>query len=180
MGFLSDLCPGSVTEKLGASCVSPLQLVSTCIRCITSILHSAGADRAIMLKAHLPDIFLLKMASQGRGLIGWILIGSLIDWWSRVIYWLVSLPNELRERGEPKGKQTTFSFKLWLYIMTQHWFILGTAAVFIRMWCGVVFGVHFQLKYTRSVIDWNHGKQNTWLKDVFPSPEQNTSPIYWF
>lgn len=77
---LQCVCVDYFTCKHQTCCVSPLQLVSTCKHCAASILHSAQVDRSIMLKAHLPDIFLPKMASRnGRSLIQ-ASIDRLIDW----------------------------------------------------------------------------------------------------
>lgn len=89
-------CGDYFTCKHRTCCASPLLLVSTCKHCTASILHSAQVDRAIMLKAHLPNIFLPKMASRsGRSLNQRVLISSSIDWWSLVIYQFISVPNEL-------------------------------------------------------------------------------------
>lgn len=90
------VCGDYFTCKHRTCCASLLLLVSTCKHCTASILHSAQVDRAIMLKAHLPNIFLPKMASRsGRSLNQRVLISSSIDWWSLVIYQFISVPNEL-------------------------------------------------------------------------------------
>lgn len=50
-----------------------------------------------------PAYSLPKMASYtGRSLIQRVLIGSLIDWWSPVMYWFISVPNELRVLSCPE------------------------------------------------------------------------------
>ncbi len=104
------VCADYFTPKHETCCASLLQLVSTCKHCTVSIFHSAQVNAAIMLKAHLPDIFLPKMASRGgRSRIRRVLIGSLIDWWSPVIYWFISVPNELRVLSCPEENNRTLT-----------------------------------------------------------------------
>lgn len=65
---------------------SSLRLVSTCKHAAASIFHSAQVDRAIMLKAHLADMFLPKMASS-RGAGGGASAGEY-----RWAHWLIDGP----------------------------------------------------------------------------------------
>lgn len=95
-----------------------------------------------------------------------VLIGSLIDWWSLVIYRFISVPNELRVLFPPRGKQQRSHTSPVMRILIPHTFpslsailLLGGRDASICNW---------KWKLSRGVV--RFGERFTRAKHFTPSP----------